>query len=68
MHFLIFVLVAVGGIAVGAIGHAYFAKEAVATKAELQTLRDKLAGAFDADVQTARNTVNKVISDIEKKL
>jgi hypothetical protein len=66
--YLIIVLVGVAGIAVGAFGHAFFAKEAAATEEELRSYSQRLRSAFDADVTTARARVAALVAEIDKKI
>lgn len=68
MHFLQFVLFGVGGIVIGAVGHAYFAKEAAATKEEVQSWANRLRSAMATDAQAAKVRLEALAQEIEKKL
>lgn len=68
MHILLLVLAGLAGVAVGAIGHAYLAKEAAVTKSELALWSQRLRATFDADITTAKARVQTLVDDIEKKL
>jgi hypothetical protein len=67
-HLLIIGLAAVGGICVGAILHAYFAKEAAASKTEVQSWAEEIRKALAADAASVRGRMETLVAKLEAKL
>lgn len=57
-----------GGIAVGAVAHAWLVKEAGIVKADAASWAQRLRGVLSKDATSAKNEVTAIIGDIEKKL
>lgn len=64
----VFVLVAFAGITVGAVAHAYIAKEAAATQMEIAGWAQELRNALAADANGAKAKVESLIKKLEAKL
>lgn len=68
IHVLVILVVAVGGVAVGSLGHAWLSKEVAATKVELKGWAQRMRTALDADVATGKADLKAIVAEIEKKL
>lgn len=65
---MIYVLVAVGGIVIGSVGHSFLAKEAAASKADIFAWSQELRTVVTADAVAAKTKIEALITKIEKKL
>jgi hypothetical protein len=63
-----FVLVAIAGVVVGAVFHAYLKKETVATRAEVVSWAEELRSAAVADAEAGKSKIRALILKIEAKL
>jgi uncharacterized membrane protein YgdD (TMEM256/DUF423 family) len=61
-------LTGVVGIGIGAFAHAYFAKQAAASKVELFTWAQELRAVVTTDAQAAKTKLDALIAKIENKL
>jgi hypothetical protein len=69
MTTVIYILLAAAvGIAVGAVLHAWFAKEEAATKTEVQAWAEELRKALAADATAVRGKIESLAAKLEAKL
>ena len=63
-----FVLIALGGLVLGAILHGYMAKEGTATKSEIAGWVQELRGIVVTDAAAAKSRVEALATKLEAKL
>jgi hypothetical protein len=68
LSLLLVVVVGVGGIVVGAVGHAFFAKEALATENDLASWSARLRSAITQDAITAKARLEALATELENKI